>query len=81
MADTETPQRTKCAIMALIPFVNLFAVHKFMLGQTTPAIIQICCNLACGAGAWISFIEGIIYLTKTDEEWHKIYVVDKKAWF
>jgi TM2 domain-containing membrane protein YozV len=81
MADTDAPQRTKCAIMALIPFVNLFAVHKFMLGQTTPAIIQICANLACGAGAWISFIEGIIYLMKTDEEFHQIYVVDKKAWF
>lgn len=81
MADTDGPQRTKCAIMALIPVVNMFAAHKFALGQTTPAIIQICCNLACFAGAWISFIEGIIYLTKTDEEWHRIYIVEKKAWF
>jgi TM2 domain-containing membrane protein YozV len=81
MAEQEGPKRVTCAICALIPFVNLFAVHKFMLGQTMPAILQICANLACGAGAWISFIEGIIYLMKTDEEWHKIYVVDKKAWF
>jgi TM2 domain-containing membrane protein YozV len=70
-----------CAIVALIPFVNWFAVHKFMLGQTNTAILQILAICLFGAGVWISFIEGIIYLTKTDEEWHRIYVVERKAWF
>ena len=81
MAEKEGPNRVTCAIVALVPFVNWFAVHKFMLGQTTPGILQICANLACGAGGLISFIEGIIYLLKTDEEWHQTYVVEKKAWF
>ena len=29
----------------------------------------------------IGLIEGIIYLTKTDEEFYNIYVANKKAWF
>jgi hypothetical protein len=29
----------------------------------------------------ISLIEGIIYLTKTDEQFIKEYQVGKKAWF
>jgi hypothetical protein len=81
MAESEGPNRTTCAILAVIPFVNAFAIHKFMLGQTVPAILQICANIVCGAGSLISFIEGIIYFTKTDEEWHRTYVVEKKAWF
>ena len=28
-----------------------------------------------------ALIEGIIYLTKSDEEFHETYVVGKKAWF
>ena len=62
MAETEGPNRVTCAVVALIPFVNWLAIHKFMLGQTTPGILQICANLACGAGGLISFIEGIICL-------------------
>ncbi len=81
MAEQEGPNRMTCAILALVPGVNAFAVHKFMLGQTTPAILQICANLACGAGALVSFIEGIIYLMKSDAEWYQTYVVEKKAWF
>jgi hypothetical protein len=29
----------------------------------------------------IALVEGIIYLTKTDEEFEQIYVVGKKQWF
>jgi hypothetical protein len=38
-------------------------------------------NLGPLAMAIIGVVEGIIYFTKTDEEWHKIYIVEKKAWF
>ena len=31
--------------------------------------------------AVIGVAEGIIYFTKTDEEWHRVYVVEKRAWF
>jgi hypothetical protein len=29
----------------------------------------------------ISFIEGIIYLTKTDEEFYNIYIFNRREWF
>ena len=29
----------------------------------------------------ICLIEGILYLTKTDEEFHDTYVVNRKSWF
>ena len=39
----------------------------------------------CGFGAIpmgiIGLIEGIIYLTKSDEEFYQTYAVDKKGWF
>jgi len=41
--------------------------------------------LTCGIGAAITgligLIEGIIYLTKTDEEFYQTYQAGKKTWF
>jgi hypothetical protein len=37
--------------------------------------------VTCGAGSIIGLIEGILYLTKTDEDFYQTYVVQKKAWF
>ncbi|MBC7782567.1 MAG: TM2 domain-containing protein [Burkholderiales bacterium] len=63
-----------------------FGVHKFILGLTTPGLIMLLVTvLTCGVGGIvmgiIGLIEGIIYLTKTDEQFHQEYVVNKKAWF
>ena len=35
----------------------------------------------CGAGGIIGLIEGIIYLTKSDEDFVEEYINQKKAWF
>jgi hypothetical protein len=32
-------------------------------------------------GSLIGFVEGIIYLTKTDEDFYQTYQVGKKGWF
>jgi hypothetical protein len=46
-----------------------------------------CGVIAIFLGGWgihkfrLGPIEGIIYLTKTDEEFYQTYVVEKKAWF
>jgi hypothetical protein len=38
--------------------------------------------VTCGvASSLIGLIEGIIYLTKTDEEFYQMYQVNKKGWF
>jgi TM2 domain-containing membrane protein YozV len=59
-----------------------FGVHKFVLGYTTEGIIQIVITLVtCGAGSIIGLVEGIIYLTKSDEEFVRTYIQSKKGWF
>ena len=57
-------------------------IHKFILGYTKEGIIQIVASfVTCGAAGIVGFIEGIIYLTKSDEEFYNTYQVGKKPWF
>lgn len=61
-------------------------IHKFILGMTTPGVIMLLITLlTCGMGAavtgTIGLIEGILYLTKTDEEFYELYAVEKREWF
>lgn len=58
-----------------------FGVHKFILGYTKEGIIQLLLTLCCGIGSIIGIIEGIIYLTKSDEEFVETYINNKKGWF
>ena len=58
------------------------AIHKFYLGYTKEGIIQLVISICtCGAGGLIGFIEGIIYLTKSDEDFVNTYITNKKGWF
>jgi len=66
--------------------VGSLGIHKFILNLTTPALIMLIVTVVtCGIGAMvmglIGLIEGIIYLTKSDEEFYQTYLVDKKGWF
>jgi TM2 domain-containing membrane protein YozV len=75
------PQRTTVALVAIISsFFGGWGIHKFMLNMTTPGIITAVLS-CCGVGSIICLIEGIIYLTKTDQEFYQVYVVEKKEWF
>lgn len=67
-----------------------FGVHKFVLGYTKEGIIILVITLilgilTCGIAGWVmgilGLIEGIIYLTKSDEEFYATYQVGKKPWF
>jgi TM2 domain-containing membrane protein YozV len=55
-------------------------IHKFYLGYTKEGIIQLILGFFC-IGVIIGLIEGIIYLTKSDEDFVRIYVQGKKGWF
>ena len=58
-----------------------FGIHKFILGYTQEGIIQIVVTIVtCGIFSIVGFIEGIIYLTKSDEEFYQTYQVGKKGW-
>lgn len=59
-----------------------FGVHKFILGYTTEGLIQLAITfITCGIGGLIGTVEGIIYLTKSDEEFVRTYIQNKKGWF
>jgi TM2 domain-containing membrane protein YozV len=62
--------------------LGFFGVHKFYLGYTKEGIIQLIVScVTCGFGSIIGLIEGIIYLTKSDDEFYQTYQVGKKPWF
>ena len=63
-----------------------FGIHKFILGYTSAGLIMLLvsilsCGLFYGIMHIIGLIEGIIYLTKSDEEFVRIYVDGQKTWF
>ena len=63
-------------------FLGSFGIHKFILGYNKEGIIQLILSIvSCGALGIIGLIEGIIYLTKSDEEFYYTYQVNKKGWF
>jgi len=55
-------------------------IHKFYLGYTKEDIIQLILGFFC-IGSIIGLIEGIIYLTKSDEAFVATYITGKKGWF
>ena len=75
-------------------FLGWLGVHKFILGYqkegfillggTVIGILTSCIFIGffiCSAVSIIGLIEGIIYLTKSDEEFYQTYQVGKKPWF
>lgn len=63
--------------------LGCFGVHKFVLGYTTEGLIMLAiglCTLGTIPGI-IGLIEGIIYLTKSDQEFYQTYVLNKRGWF
>jgi TM2 domain-containing membrane protein YozV len=75
-------------------FLGGFGVHKFILGYNQEGIILAAvtllgiitsCIFVGALFVWIpgviGLIEGIIYLTKSDEEFYHTYQVNKRSWF
>jgi len=85
--------KNKVAAGLLAIFLGGWGAHKFYLGFTGPALIFLLVNTIGFSVTWlllflpnmalgvIALIEGIIYLTKTDQDFEQTYVVEKKQWF
>jgi TM2 domain-containing membrane protein YozV len=85
--------KNKTAAGLLAIFLGWLGIHKFYLGFTGPGLVFLLINTVGWAVTWIflglpnmalgviAIIEGIIYLTKSDEEFEQTYVIDKKQWF
>ena len=78
----ENQENKKVLAGVLAIWLGSIGVHKFILGYTKEGVIQIVLTfVTCGLGSIIPLIEGIIYLTKSDEEFYNTYQVGKKGWF
>lgn len=79
---THSQENKKMIAGILGILIGSLGIHKFILGYTQEGIIQIIITVVtCGLGGVIGLIEGIIYLTKSDEEFYQTYQVGKKGWF
>ncbi|NJM38401.1 MAG: TM2 domain-containing protein [Akkermansiaceae bacterium] len=69
--------------------LGCFGVHKFYLGYQKEGIIMlivgvvgfVLCGIPTMVASIIGIVEGVLYLTKPDEEFVKTYVTNKKPWF
>ena len=83
----EGKSRTTAALLAI--FLGGFGAHEFYLGNSNSAIIRLVVYIVGGVLmcvpsfvlSMISIIEGIIYLSKSDEEFENVYVKGKRSWF
>lgn len=81
-------KKVLAGILAIL--LGSLGVHKFILGYNKEGIILLVTTLVlgtvtCGFGAGLTYlvglIEGIIYLTKSDDDFYNTYQVGKKPWF
>lgn len=66
--------------------LNCFGIHKFLLGYTGAGLVMLLgslltCGIAAPIFSIIGIVEGIMYLTKSDEEFYHTYIVNRKEWF
>jgi len=93
IGSTAAGSKSKIAAGLLGIFLGGWGIHKFYLGFTGPALVYLLVNTVGFAVTWlflfipnvilgvIAFVEGILYLTKSDEEFEQLYVIQKKQWF
>ncbi len=64
-------------------------IHKFYLGYQKEGIIMliigllgfVLCGIPTGVVSVIGIIEGVLYLTKSDQEFVSTYITGRKGWF
>ena len=66
--------------------IGSLGIHKFVLGYTKEGVIMLLVSLlTCGMGApimsIIGIVEGVMYLTKPDEDFVRTYIQGRKGWF
>ncbi|WP_411766364.1 NINE protein [Winogradskyella sp. A3E31] len=87
--DRTSSENKKVLTGVLGILLGWLGIHKFILGYNKEGIILLIlgllgfltCGLTSGLSGIIGLIEGIIYLTKSDEEFYNTYQAGRKPWF
>ena len=64
--------------------LGTLGVHKFYLGYVRTGIVHVVLTvliITLPVSSIIGLIEGILYLMKSDEDFHNTYVKNRKTWF
>jgi TM2 domain-containing membrane protein YozV len=89
-ADIKTTDKDRMVAGLLGIFLGSLGIHKFYLGYRNEGLIML---LVTVVGSCLTFgvtavvmeiigiVEGIMYLTKSQQEFEQIYVYNKKGWF
>jgi len=85
-------KRILCGVLGIL--LGALGIHKFVLGYTGAALIMLIGSVVGGMLGFlcipaivpsvmgvIGLIEGIVYLTKSDEEFLRTYILQKRSWF
>ena len=80
-------QRVTAFLLAF--FLGGLGIHKFYLGYKNQGIIHLLCvvpgiilfGIPTMIIGLVAFIEAIIYITKSDADFKRIYVDNQKTWF
>ncbi|MFM8525083.1 MAG: TM2 domain-containing protein [Cyanobacteriota bacterium] len=85
LSDSDVSSR-KLAAGLLGIFLGALGIHKFVLGYKTSGVIMLAVTvLTCGFAGFvmgiIGLVEGILYLSKSDQEFRETYIDGKREWF
>jgi TM2 domain-containing membrane protein YozV len=75
-------KKTGAGVVALL--LGTLGIHKFMLGLTTGGVMMLLLFflvVPIPVLSIVALIEGVIYLTKSDEQFFRDYAIDRKQWF
>jgi|CZCB01.1.fsa_nt_gi TM2 domain-containing membrane protein YozV len=93
ISSTVSGSKNRIAAGLLAIFLGGLGIHKFYLGFTGPGLVYLLINTIGFFITWallfipnailgiFALIEGIIYLTKSDEEFERLYVIERRQWF
>src|SRR5690349_5607005 len=82
-ADPRAGNKIAAGVCGIL--LGSLGIHKFILGYTGAGLTLLLITvLTCGLGGMVThligLIEGIIYLTKSDEDFVNTYVINRRPW-
>ena len=86
---TATGEKSRVTAGILAILLGALGVHKFYLGYTGAGLAMLACTLLgwmlLFIPTWIvgiiALVEGVIYLTRSDAEFERLYLAGRRPWF